>query len=371
VFHQQSIARVLLFRYRSASHQILLMPIRKPQRHLAVIGAGLAGITCARTLLQAGHHVQLFEKSRGFGGRMASRNSTFGSFDHGAQFFTVRDARFMNMLAELPGVCKAWNETVRTFDSQGHFSQLASSNKETHWMSIPRMNALPQQMAQPLLDLGLVNLQTRVAQISQQGSNGWQLHLEGQNGTKYTKSGFDGVLLAMPAPQTQQLLESAGPVVALKSWVSLLGSVEMAPCWTLMVSFGRQFNSMRVPALNAARSSSHSIAWLARESSKPERGQVERWILQASHAWSYNNFETDQLEVQKRLLQAFFEVTGNISEPTHVDSHRWRWAQTVTPLGQSHLWQSELDIGVCGDWCLGHRLESAFISGLELAQAVS
>ena len=62
--------------------------------HFAVIGAGMAGVACARTLLQAGHRVSVFEKSRGFGGRMATRSTEFGGFDHGAQYFTVRDSRF-------------------------------------------------------------------------------------------------------------------------------------------------------------------------------------------------------------------------------------------------------------------------------------
>eukprot|EP01031_Cornospumella_fuschlensis_P052994 gene52994-64738_t len=67
--------------------------------NIAIIGAGIAGITAARTLAQAGHHVHVFEKSRGAGGRMSTRLSNFGTFDHGAQYFTVRDARFAQALA--------------------------------------------------------------------------------------------------------------------------------------------------------------------------------------------------------------------------------------------------------------------------------
>lgn len=54
---------------------------------VAVVGAGIAGITAARTLAQAGWQVTVFEKSRGAGGRMATRRTAFGGFDHGAQFF--------------------------------------------------------------------------------------------------------------------------------------------------------------------------------------------------------------------------------------------------------------------------------------------
>ncbi len=342
------------------------------QRHVAVVGAGLSGISCARTLHEAGHRVQLFEKSRGFGGRMATRNSPFGSFDHGAQYFTQRDPRFAALLASMPGSCKAWNETIHNFHSDGVISAPTASKDEMHWISAPRMTALPQQLALPLFELGLVTLETRVTHIAHQGSRGWKLNLEGPNGNQYTETGFDGLVLAMPAAQTHQLLSSGADISGVKSWVSRLGSVKMAPCWTLLLSFaGRENAGGSVPMWNAARSPSHdSIAWIARESSKPDRGHIERWILQANHAWSEKHFETDRSQVHKLLIHSFSEISGIKSEPSHVDSQRWRWALTVAPLGQSHLWHSDLGLGVCGDWCLGHRVECAFISGLELAQDI-
>ncbi len=74
--------------------------------------------------------------------------------------------------------------------------------------------------------------------------------------------------------------------------------------------------------------------------------------------------------MQAKLLKAFSEVTGIRAEPSHVDSQRWRYAQTLRPLGASHLWDAKTGIGACGDWCLGHRVEDAFLSGLALALAV-
>jgi predicted NAD/FAD-dependent oxidoreductase len=124
------------------------------------------------------------------------------------------------------------------------------------------------------------------------------------------------------------------------------------------------------PQWNAARSTHHRIAWLARESSKPGRGTVERWTVQASAAWSQEHLDDDADRVQGKLLKAFSEVTGIRAEPAHVDVHRWRYAQTTVPLGKSHLWDEKSSVGVCGDWCLGHRVEDAFLSGLALALAV-
>jgi predicted NAD/FAD-dependent oxidoreductase len=74
--------------------------------------------------------------------------------------------------------------------------------------------------------------------------------------------------------------------------------------------------------------------------------------------------------VQAKLLKAFSEVTGIRAEPTYADVHRWRYAQTTLALGKSHLWDAKSGIGVCGDWCIGHRVEDGFVSGLELALSV-
>jgi predicted NAD/FAD-dependent oxidoreductase len=149
-----------------------------------------------------------------------------------------------------------------------------------------------------------------------------------------------------------------------------IGAVEVAPCWTLMLAFPNAMQpafSTLGPQWNAARSTHHRIAWLARESSKPGREPIERWTVQASAAWSREHFNDDPLRVQAKLCKAFSEVTGIRAEPTHVDSHRWAYAQTVKPLGKSHLWDPRVRLGACGDWCTGHRVEDAFLSGLGLA----
>jgi predicted NAD/FAD-dependent oxidoreductase len=74
--------------------------------------------------------------------------------------------------------------------------------------------------------------------------------------------------------------------------------------------------------------------------------------------------------VQAKLIKAFSEITGIRATPAHAEVHRWRYAKTLQALGAPYMHSPKQGIGVCGDWCLGHRVEDAFISGLELALAV-
>lgn len=351
--------------------------MNQPPRHFAVIGAGLAGIACARTLVQAGHRITLFEKSRGPGGRMATRETEFGGFDHGAQYFTVRDPRFERVLRLTPHLVRPWSaNTVRVLDELGHVLDTAPPPREPHFVAQPGMNALASHWARPLADGSLAaetHVETCVTRVERDAldASRWQLRTEGPQEAQHVYGGFDAVLLALPSHQANDLLTASGLAAG---WRERLQSVTVAPCWTLMVAFPQAVQpglTTLGPHWNAARSTHHRISWLARESSKPGRAPVERWTVQANPAWSAEHLEDDAERVKAKLLKGFAQITGIRAEPAHAVVHRWRYAQTQQPLGQPFLWNGELGLGLCGDWCLGHRVENAFVSGLELAQHIA
>jgi predicted NAD/FAD-dependent oxidoreductase len=278
----------------------------------------------------------------------------------------------------VPGLCKPWSaNTVRVLDELGRVATAALPAREPHWVPTPAMNALAKAWAQPLISSHSMAMETRAMRIERDplSASRWQIHTVGRiteaSHDRHTFSGFDQVLLAMPAFQARELLQNSD---LEDKWVQRIGAVQVAPCWTLMLAFPQAMQpgmSSLGPQWNAARSTHHRIAWLARESSKPGRESIERWTVQASAAWSQEHLQDDAQRVQAKLLRAFSEVTGIRAEPTHAVTHRWLYAQTTQALGKSHLWNAKTGIGVCGDWCTGNRVEDAFISGLELALAVA
>lgn len=346
----------------------------KPQRHFAIIGAGMAGIACARTLVQAGHRVTVFEKSSRAGGRTTTVDTPYGNFDAGAQYFTVRDPRFARAIDSVPGVCKRWSaNSVQVLDAAGNVTSVGLARREAHWVATPGMQSLVTTWAEPLLQNGQLITNTCVTHIQQDPVNarGWQVRTEGPGGGRQVYAGFDAVLMAQPSVPAQALLSNSSVDSALSQAMS---QVSIAPCWTLMLAYPQAVRpglTTLGPQWNAARSTHHRISWLARESSKPGRTVIERWTVQASPAWSAEHLEDDEARVQAKLIKAFAEITGIRAEPAHADTLRWRYAKTTHPLGRSHLWDAKAGLGACGDWCLGHRLEDAFLSGLELALAVA
>ncbi len=290
---------------------------------IAIIGAGMAGVVAARTLTQAGHRVTLLEKSRGFGGRMSTRRSDFGGFDHGAQYFTVRDPRFQKALdLTAQGVVAPWQaNTVRVLDDGGRVLAAAPAPKDIRYVATPGMNALVAHWAAPLVQ-GLgdaqVLLNTRVTRIERDRLNAqrWQLRCESTT-TEAVASpvlgGFDKVLVAVPHVQALDLLRASQLAVG---WQEQLEAVRVAPCWTLMLAFPHAVGGAAFgPSWHAARSSHHRIAWLARENSKPGRSAVERWTVQASPAWSERHLEDDDERVKAKLLKVLPKSPASAPTP--------------------------------------------------------
>jgi predicted NAD/FAD-dependent oxidoreductase len=343
--------------------------------HIAIVGAGMAGITAARTLAQAGHQVMVFDKSLGVGGRMATRRSPFGGFDHGAQYFTVRDPRMALALQTVPDSlthCRPWSaNAVRVLDPSGRVVEAARPGPEAHWVGVPGMSALLKHWAQPLADAGVLRLGQPVLslQADTRKASRWSLQGVDTEGHAWQQGGFDRVVLAMPAPQVAHLLQSSPGRGAASSLITPTLGVQIAPCWTLMLAYPQASQPGLThlgPQWNAARSTHHRIAWLARESSKPGRSSIERWTLQASAEWSLEHLNDDAERVQLKLQRAFAELTGIHTGPSHAQAHLWRYAKTTHPLGQPYQWDSATGLGTCGDWHLGHRVEDAFVSGLEM-----
>jgi predicted NAD/FAD-dependent oxidoreductase len=310
---------------------------------VAIIGAGLSGLACGDRLKRAGHTVELFEKSRGTGGRLATRRREIASFDHGAQYVTARSPDFSAYLERAfeAGNADRWSPAG------------VDKGNRIWWVGQPGMSGLVKPLAKQLP----VHTGVRVEAL-EQDEGGWRLLA----GDDTPETVFDVVLVTAPVPQTTDLLARHGEAFAR------LPEAELAPCWTVMLAFDAP---LPVTA-DVFRNDTHALAWCARNSSKPGRpGEVDAWVLQASPDWSAAHLEAEPDWVIAELTALFAEIAGQaLPAAVHGEAHRWRYARVTEPLGQPFIWEAGLGLGAAGDWCMGPRVEAAFQSGVALADAV-
>jgi predicted NAD/FAD-dependent oxidoreductase len=326
--------------------------IKRADDRVAIIGAGLSGLVCARTLAEHGFTPQVFEKARGPGGRMSTRRSGDWRFDHGAQYFTVRDSQFSRQVKtwQQQGLVESWAGTIAVLD-RGTIE--IKGDPTERWVGVPGMNAVCRDLASGLD----VAYQNEVGGLDRT-EVGWKL--TGANGADVGQ--FDAVVISAPAPQTARLLEPAAPDIAATA-----ASVEMAACWAVMVGFARPLGM----GFDGAFVVDSDLSWVARNASKPARPEDEGWVLHASPEWSQRHLELPRESAGEPLVHAFHDAVGGLVEaPVHVDAHRWRFALPTEPLAEACLADPELRVVACGDWCGGPRVEGAFLSGLAAAQKI-
>ena len=293
-----------------------------------VIGAGLAGLTAADALRRAGRRVVVVEKSRGIGGRLATRRTREGlEFDHGAPAVTARPDAFAAFLAQA--------------SAEGHAARWG-----TDWVGLPGMSGLVRGLAAGLD----IRFEMEATAVERDGG-GWRV-LVG-DGAALTAP---AVICTAPAPQTARLCATVIPIAEAAA------AAQMAPCWTLMAAFARTD-----PSLGEALAwSTGPLASATRVDGKPGRADSPvRWVAHARRGWTEAHLEDERDAVQAALLAALVPLVGAEGAPLYATAHRWRFAHVALPVGQPCVAVDGLV--VAGDWLLGPEAGDAHASGLAAA----
>jgi predicted NAD/FAD-dependent oxidoreductase len=321
---------------------------------VAVVGAGISGLACARTLKTRGARVVVFEAGRRPGGRAATEITPAGSFDHGAQYFTAHDDDFETWVSAWcdEGLVQRWKAQIIALDGERTADKTASARR---FVARDGMQSLGRQLSGEL-DL---RLDTTVASVTRRG-RAWDL--ADVAGRSLSPGGYDAVVIAVPS--------AAGLLAAVPEFARRAAAVVWQPCWAALLAIepasGFEFGGAFVDDHPA-------LAWVMREESKPSPsiGAGERWVLHATARWSALHLNRSPDDVASMLAEAFATRFNFGFRPTFIAARRWLTALPSNPLKEPYLWDPELKIGAVGDWCGGPRIEGAFLSGRALAHAVA
>lgn len=320
------------------------------QTQIAIIGAGIAGMHAGASLAHAGLRVELFEKSRGPGGRTSTRRQDELRFDHGTPHFEGRDPSFIQTLTQWSQaqLIAPWPTQKATLTDQGLQTQDAAP-----YTAIPKMSAL----ARAIGGQTPCHYATRIASL-QPISGGWQL-----TSTEGHHFEAERVLLTAPPPQSLELLGSHAPQIS-----EALRQVEVLPDWTVMLT-GEP--NLVQESLGWIDFEGHPcLGRLTAEHKKPGRPQAPAWTLHANGAWSREHEEQDTEWVAQTLVEALSQALGRSLSFSTVKAHRWRYARTRNCASSSFLSDEGAGLYYAGDACLRGDLESAFLSGDAAARAL-
>lgn len=317
-----------------------------------IVGAGLAGLMAGRVLADHGQRVQLFDKGRSVGGRMATRRIGGGLADHGAQFFTVRDPEFGTFVERwiVEGLVfewsRGWSDGSLAVTRDGHPRYAARGG----------MNALAQHLATGL------DARTKVKLVSVRAiPGGWQVEDE-SGSTQRAKA----LLLTPPVPQSLALIDD-GDIQLNAGDRAALDAIDYDPSLTGMFVLDRQ---IRLPSPGAIQRPHANIYWIADNFRK---GISPKVILtaQAGAIYSRQLWDRSDDEVLAALKVDLLPVLGD-AKITEAQLKRWRYAQPMSLYQERCLVAADTaaPLVFAGDAFGGMRIEGASLSGLAAGQAL-
>jgi hypothetical protein len=305
---------------------------------VAVVGAGVAGAACAGALVAAGWDVEVFEKSRGAGGRLSTRRLEEGWASLASPFLSARRDPFRRQLREW--VRQGWVMPVRGRVWQGRATvSWAEAQLQNHFLPTVR----PSQLVRELLGDARLQVGSRVAMV-EPGNVG----LEGGE----TMSGYDHVIVAVPTPQAENLLE------ALPLLRQRLAGVRYRPIWSFLMRW------QGGPAPDVVKFDDELLNLAVRQ----RFGGSGLWAVYASHAFSETYLEASAEEAGTRAASALMGLLGLPWPVDVITAHRWRYALPVDPVGGFWLSDPEFRVALIGDGIAGAGVERGWESGQRLAQ---
>jgi predicted NAD/FAD-dependent oxidoreductase len=332
-------------------------------KDVIVIGAGMAGLTCAQELKQAGLDVSVVEKSAGVGGRMATRRLQGTWVDHGAQLISVKSDDFGRFIRKMQdkGIVKEWTRNVYQLSSAGLVPPEANHRHQRYCCPLG-MTAIAKHLADGLT---IIN-NTRIVSVSYLDHQ-WQLTTDRQE-ILQTKA----IVSTIPAPQFLPLFEDI--LVHTPNLLQALKSVQFVPSVTIMAGYSDDY---AIPEeWQAIRCIGDPILdWISHDSSKHlEKSSQPVFVLQSTAEFAKLSMEEADLEIAGKPLlnQAGKLLAKWLSSPEWWQVHRWRYALASESLGVSCLsTEIPLPLICAGDWCAGSNIESAYHSGLAAADSVT
>lgn len=314
-----------------------------------VLGSGIAGSTIANELSKK-YSVHVFDKARGAGGRSSNKKLKGNlSFDHGVQYISPKSKVFTKIIQKISKrkILKTWdgNHLNFTFEKKKFTSK---------YIGVKANNDLCKYFLKNIK----TSFSSQIVKIEHK-KYFWEITLDDNS-----KHQFKALILTCPFPQLKKL---AGKYLEKK--ISNL-KIKMQPNITVMIALS---NKKDLP-ISSIKFDDKILSWAANENSKKRfKSNLNLWTLQASLKWSkktINKYKTDK-SIMNKLISRFTQLTGlEKSKIIHKKIHGWKYSYNYQKTSLSSSWNKKYQLGICGDWFGGPKVENAWLSANDLAKKI-
>ena len=290
----------------------------------------MAGVSAANALKARGYSVSLFEKSRGFGGRCATKRWEGHTVDHGAQYFTIRDERFRAAVQAASGEALLKLQAP-VLDETGR--ELPDSGR---WFHRDGNSRLVRDLARGLD----VKMETTIERA--------------ENLLRRAGGEFEHVVSTAPFPQTARLFE-------------MDAAFDYVPCLTVLLVYRGEWLG-RTRECYAISDHRGPLAWSACENHKPGRVTVGQTVMVAQMSESFSREHLERTpEDFAAIVRPAVEESWKLPAGSFTTAlgHRWRYARVARAMQPVKL---PLALHFTGDALTSSRIEDAWLAGAAIME---
>ncbi|SMO40235.1 NAD(P)/FAD-dependent oxidoreductase [Gracilimonas mengyeensis] len=334
---------------------------------IAIIGAGISGLAAGNELIKAGHEVVVFEKSRGYGGRLATRyagKDNQAKLDHGVTYFQAKDPEFLELVNKYSekGILTTWDGNFAHRDAKGN---IKSKEADTPYYYAPGgMNEFCKQFGR-MLD---VRMEEKVSGLTHIGENrtkkrSWMLNFP----TALTE-GADAVIITAPARQAYALINTTIDEIETLKLIREIDEVEYESQFSLMAGY---LADTEMPEWNALECDDEIIQWISNEYTKRKEDSNKALVVQTTWEFAKKHANEEREKVQEIILDRLAQILdGWAALPEWKSLHYWKYSRAINPLPHDfmEIMGKETPLALVGAYMNGNTVESAYLSGVRLGQ---
>ena len=314
-------------------------------KNVAIIGAGITGVTIAN-LLQKKYNLTVFEKSRGVGGRMATRRAEPYQFNHGAQYFKVENKEFKDFVQPL-----MVNKIIKPLKT----NQIEILNKnvikrtkiynQQYFTAGSKMNSVVKYLINNNFSIKLL---CKIEKILKENDNWFII-----DSNKVSYGPYNWLFITIPPNQAIEILYNSF------KFLDIIKKIKMRSCYSLMLGF----DEIKEFDFDTALFLDEDIQWLSISKKILEKKEYYNLLINSSYNFAEQNINGSKDKISNYLIKQVSDILQcELNNYKHKALHFWKYAMSEKNNNLGSLLDEDFKIIVCGDWCMNGKVEGGFLS---------